>query len=156
MRHIRHAIVNDILRNMSWLRNRASHLSQGRQNYAVYFKRDVAVAISIWMFNLFFPLMKFWVSLDIKVNKRSIAQNFFLSLPLTFVFPNSSLNPVIYCWKMRHIQHAIMDILRNTYCFRNLASHLSQSQSLPVFLFLNAVIYCWKMRHIPHTIMNIL
>ena len=31
----------------------------------------------------------------------------------TLVFLNSSLNPVIYCWKMRHIRHAIMDILRN-------------------------------------------
>ena len=26
---------------------------------------------------------------------------------------NSSLNPVVYCWKMRHIRLAIMDILRN-------------------------------------------
>ena len=32
---------------------------------------------------------------------------------LTLMFLNSSLNPVIYCWKMRHIRHAIMDILRN-------------------------------------------
>ncbi|KAL9957427.1 hypothetical protein ACROYT_G039061 [Oculina patagonica] len=31
----------------------------------------------------------------------------------TLMFLNSSLNPVIYCWKMRHIRHAIMDILRN-------------------------------------------
>ncbi|XP_078360791.1 melanocyte-stimulating hormone receptor-like [Oculina patagonica] len=31
----------------------------------------------------------------------------------TLIFLNSSLNPVIYCWKMRHIRHAIMDILRN-------------------------------------------
>ena len=31
----------------------------------------------------------------------------------TVVFLNSSLNPVIYSWKMRHIRHAIMDILRN-------------------------------------------
>ena len=31
----------------------------------------------------------------------------------TLVFVNSSLNPVIYCWKMRHIRHAIMDMLRN-------------------------------------------
>ena len=31
----------------------------------------------------------------------------------TLVFLNSSLNPVIYCWKMRHIRHAIMTILRN-------------------------------------------
>ena len=33
----------------------------------------------------------------------------------TLMFINSSLNPVIYCWKMRHIRHAIMDILRNIY-----------------------------------------
>ena len=34
---------------------------------------------------------------------------------LTFVFLNSSLNPLIYCWKMRHIRHAVMNILRNLF-----------------------------------------
>ncbi len=33
---------------------------------------------------------------------------------MTILFLNSSLNPVIYCWKMRHIRHAMVDILRNT------------------------------------------
>ena len=33
-------------------------------------------------------------------------------IPLTLMYLNSSLNPVIYCWKMRHVRHAIMDILR--------------------------------------------
>ena len=33
---------------------------------------------------------------------------------LTLMYLNSSLNPIIYSWKMRHIQHAIMDILRKT------------------------------------------
>ena len=28
------------------------------------------------------------------------------------VFLNSSLNPLIYCWKVGHIRHAVMDILR--------------------------------------------
>ena len=31
---------------------------------------------------------------------------------VTLLYLNSSLNPVIYCWKMRHIRHAIVDILR--------------------------------------------
>ena len=44
---------------------------------------------------------------------------------MTFLFLGSSLNPVIYCWKMRHIRHAIMDILRNMPCFKNRVSHLS-------------------------------
>ena len=40
-----------------------------------------------------------------------VLKKLFLFL-LTLVFLNSSLNPVIYCWKMRHIRHAIVDILR--------------------------------------------
>ena len=45
---------------------------------------------------------------------------------MTLVFLGSSLNPVIYCWKMRHIRHAIIDMLRNTpFWLRSLASHLS-------------------------------
>jgi len=32
---------------------------------------------------------------------------------LTITFLNSTLNPVIYCWKMRHIRHAIKETLRN-------------------------------------------
>ena len=31
----------------------------------------------------------------------------------TLVLSNSSLNPLIYSWKMRHIRHAVIDILRS-------------------------------------------
>lgn len=37
----------------------------------------------------------------------------------TLMFLNSSLNPVIYCWKMRHIRYAIKDTLRNIFTRRN-------------------------------------
>ena len=37
----------------------------------------------------------------------------FLRYANTLVFLNSSLNPLIYSWKMRHVRHAIMEILRN-------------------------------------------
>ena len=33
----------------------------------------------------------------------------------TLIFLNSSLNPVIYCWKMRHIRRAMMEIVRNPF-----------------------------------------
>ena len=42
---------------------------------------------------------------------------------LTVVFMNSSLNPLIYCWKMRHIRHAVINILRNVFQHRSRASH---------------------------------
>ena len=59
----------------------------------------------------------------IESNGSSIALNKFFLYSLALVFLNSSLNPVIYSWKMRHIRHAIMDILRNMSWFRNRASH---------------------------------
>ena len=43
-----------------------------------------------------------------------VLKKLFLFL-LTLVFLNSSLNPVIYCWKIKHIRHAIIDILRKMY-----------------------------------------
>ena len=33
----------------------------------------------------------------------------------TLLYLNSSLNPLIYCWKMRHIRQTVMDILRNIF-----------------------------------------
>ena len=37
----------------------------------------------------------------------------------TLVCLNSSLNPVVYCWKMRQVRHAIKDILRNIHLRQN-------------------------------------
>ena len=38
---------------------------------------------------------------------------------MTLLFLNSSLNPLIYCWKMRDIRHNIMNILRNVFSSQN-------------------------------------
>jgi len=39
---------------------------------------------------------------------------FFMS-SITLLYLNSSLNPVIYCWKIRQIRLAVMDIVRNIF-----------------------------------------
>jgi len=41
---------------------------------------------------------------------------------VTLAFLNSSLNPVIYCWKMQHIRHAMIDVLRNIFRKQNQAN----------------------------------
>ena len=58
-----------------------------------------------------------------KINGPSIALKKINLFAVTLVFLNSSLNPVIYCWKMRHIRYAIMDIPRNISWLRDRASH---------------------------------
>ena len=52
--------------------------------------------------------------------------------PLTLMLLNSSLNPVIYFWKMRHIRHAIMEMLRNISQRRNRLPRLIHIQSTSV------------------------
>ena len=38
---------------------------------------------------------------------------------VTLVFLNSSLNPVIYCWKKKHIRHTIIGFIRNAFTKQN-------------------------------------
>ena len=37
------------------------------------------------------------------------------NISLTITFLNSTLNPVVYCWKMRHIRRAMVETLRNIF-----------------------------------------
>ena len=62
------------------------------------------------------------VLVSIETNGASIVFKKFYHFSVTVSFFNSSLNPVIYCWKMRHIRHAVMNILRNMPWFRNCSS----------------------------------
>ena len=57
------------------------------------------------------------------INGSNIALKKVALFSMTLIFLNSSLNPVIYCWKMRHIRHAIVDMLRNMSWARIRASH---------------------------------
>ena len=38
---------------------------------------------------------------------------------LTLSFLNSSLNPLIYCWKMKHVRNTIIGLLRNVFSSQN-------------------------------------
>ena len=46
-----------------------------------------------------------------KINSKTAL--YFTSV--TLVYLNSSLNPLIYCWKMRHIRQTVIDILQNIF-----------------------------------------
>ena len=76
----------------------------------------VKSAFGIFYVNLVFLVcyLPHFTSLAIfKINGPSITLKIYFLFSFTLLFLNSSLNPVIYCLKMRHIRHAIMDILQN-------------------------------------------
>ena len=92
------------------------------------FARLVKSAVGIFYVYLVFLIcyLPFLICLvATEINGPSIALKSCFFSSLTFIFLSSSLNPVIYCWKMRHIRHAIMNILRNMPCLRNRVFRLS-------------------------------
>ena len=74
----------------------------------------------------------FICSAVIRILGSSIASKHFFLYSLTLIFLNSSLNPVIYCWKMRHVRHAIMDILRKMSRKSNRPLRINYNRSLSV------------------------
>ena len=78
----------------------------------------------VFLLLLFCSLPLFITVAVIHINGPSILLQKVFLFSWTLLFLNSSVNPVIYCWKMRHIRHAVMDILRNmSWLGRNGASH---------------------------------
>ena len=57
-----------------------------------------------------------------KTNGPNVTLKKFFLFSVTLLYLNSSLNPVIYCWKMIHVRRAVMNILRNMSWHRSGAS----------------------------------
>ena len=87
-------------------------------NFASVGKSAVCTFYTYVVFLLcYLPWFSFSVAL--KVHGASVALKKSLLYSSTLVHLNSSLNPVIYCWKMRHIRRTVMDMLRNMARHRN-------------------------------------
>ena len=83
-----------------------------------------AVGVFYVYFVFLICYLPYFISLAaFKTNGPNVTTKKFFLFSLTFLYLNSSLNPVIYCWKMRHIRHAVMNILRNMFWLRNRALH---------------------------------
>ena len=91
-------------------------------NFANLVKSSVGIFYVYVVFLLCY--LPYLISLVVtEINGSSIVLKRFSLFAFTIAYLNSSLNPVIYCWKMRHIRHAFIDILRNMSWHRSRASH---------------------------------
>ena len=81
------------------------------KNFIVLLKSTVGI-FYVYLVFLICYLPSFICMAVIRIHGSSTALKQFFLYSLTLMYLNSSLNPVIYCWKMRHVRHAIMDILR--------------------------------------------
>ena len=88
------------------------------KNLIIIIKSTVSL-FYVYLLLLICYLPFFICSAVIRMYGSSIALKQFFLYSLTLIYLNSSLNPVIYCWKMRHVRHAIMNILRKMSWKRN-------------------------------------
>ena len=78
----------------------------------------------------------------IRIYGSSIALKQFFLYSMTLIFLNSSLNPVIYCWKMRHVRHAIVNLLRKMSRTSNRPLRINYNRSSSVVHVDNWSILC--------------
>ena len=91
-------------------------------NFASLIKSAVGVFYVYVVFLICY--LPYFISLvPFTVNGASLSLKRSFLFSRTLVYLNSSLNPVIYCLKMRHFRRAVMDILRNMPRFRNRGTH---------------------------------
>ena len=92
-------------------------VAQNDQEESVQRKRISAMA-SLYVYLVFIAcyLPDICVLIIIATNSEPrIDVNHLQFYTLTLLFLNSTLNPLIYCWKMKRIQHTIVDTLRNLF-----------------------------------------
>ena len=89
------------------------------------FTKLVHSAVSV--FYVYILLLACYLPLLIcmRIKTPSVARKRFLVVSVTFLFLNSSLNPIIYCWRMRNMRHSIINLLRNMSRNRNRILHSS-------------------------------
>ena len=91
------------------IRNEAQ--SKEIKNFTILI-RSTAGIFYVYLVFLICYLPYFICMAVIRIYGSSIVLKKLYLFSLTLMYLNSSLNPIIYCWKMRHIRHAIIDILR--------------------------------------------
>ena len=100
-------------------------VAQNDQGESVQRKRKSAMA-SLYVYLVFIvcSLPNICVFIIIATNSEPrIDVNHLQFYTLTLVFLNSTLNPLIYCWKMKRIQHTIVGLLRQIF----FKSHLEKA-----------------------------
>ena len=101
------------------------------KHFIVLLKSAVSI-FYVYLVFLICYLPSFICKAVIRMYGSSTALKQFFLYSLTIMYLNSSLNPVIYCWKMRHVRHAIIDILRKMPWKRNWPLRINYNRSSSV------------------------
>ena len=101
------------------------------KNFIALLKSTVGIFYVYLVFLIcYLPFFICMAVIRIYGSSTALKQFFFYSLTLMYL--NSSLNPVIYCWKMRHVRQAIVNILRKMFRTSNRPLRINYNRSSSV------------------------
>ena len=97
-----------------------AQVQQVSQNRSVVkisaFRKSVQSTLLIYLAFWICYLPRYFISIVHHLQaSKSIVLEILDELSLTLVLLNSSTNPIIYCWTMRHIRHTVVGIIRNKF-----------------------------------------
>ena len=103
-------------RHQSQAQDHVQQPNQTNQLNITRFRKTVSTAL--WLqFTLIFCYLPSVISLNL-ISKSELSSSFTAAVgyTLTLVFLNSSLNPVLYCWKIDEIRQAMKETIRQKLC----------------------------------------
>ena len=92
-----------------------SQNQNGEMTNAARLKKTELATFYVYVVFLACLLPFLCVRTAIRMHGESVLRIHLLHYSVTLVFLNSSLNPLIYCWKMRNIRQAVKSVLRNIF-----------------------------------------
>lgn len=93
--------------------------AQAQQFNMAKFKKSAVNALFILLLHLvcFLPLLVAKIALAVRVNLLNVR---ILNFTYILVFLNSSLNPLVYCWRQRDLRAAVKETVKKLCCCRKL------------------------------------
>lgn len=91
--------------------------AQAQQFNMAKFKKSAVNALFILLLHLvcFLPLLVAKIALAVRVNRLNVR---ILNFTYILVFLNSSLNPLVYCWRQRDLRAAVKETVKKLCCCR--------------------------------------
>ena len=101
-----------------------SHVLQGQPSHTIPLNIERyrrAVSSALWVqLTLVVCYLPYGIA-DAIMTQSRLSSSFYIGreFAVTLVFLNSSLNPILYCWKIREVRQAVKDTITNACCFQN-------------------------------------
>ena len=87
----------------------------GQMAHVIRLRKFAIASVYLYVIFLVCYLPNTCVLFAIASNGPSTSLRHLQLFTMTLVFLNSTLNPLIYCWKMKNIRHTVVDMLRHTF-----------------------------------------